>query len=509
MLRDLPYPGYTWSFTQHAIGLKPEVLYGFMKCAAPFGGHKKNYDEKITALMVAAGVLTANNRNGEEDAWRDYQQLLAELGLIYSTKICKTLTITDLGQRYLAGELGFSELIGIQSLRYQYPNGQKSTIQNRLSRELADNSISFPATLTELQVIKGVLIKPGTLILRVAIELLKSGNNPSLTASECQAFLLPCRQNAEWMMAVSEIISYRKGTSLDLRRVNFHSRRNIQDWFKFLSKSDFFDLDDSGLLVLTSFSMENIDLVESYCIDQEDINSFWIPNAFDIPSRMDWFDWFGHVPYASQRLLRVDAIDDVTYVEENFVAGLDEDAEEDNHDFSKDPRLNLRAVDLNFLGRDNFFHDSKNFDELVESVRMGAQKKHAKTLLHDRIIKKLAEKFINQGATVSADFNSIDLLAKWKGSEAAIFEVKTVTRRSAQTRLRTAIGQIQEYSYRHSQSGGQRHDLVIVLNIDVPNNSWQKKFLTEQLGIGLMCQVESGEYAYAPHGAQTSRYWTS
>src|SRR5579872_7159076 len=94
---QLPYPGHTWSFTQHAIGLEPKTIYDFLNCAAPFVGQKTGYDRRITSLMIAAGILTANEREGVPDAWRDYQQLLAEIGLIYSTKISSTLKITELG----------------------------------------------------------------------------------------------------------------------------------------------------------------------------------------------------------------------------------------------------------------------------------------------------------------------------------------------------------------------------------------------------------------------------
>jgi len=83
--------------------------------------------------MIESNILTSNLRDDVPDAWRDYQQLLAELGLIYSTKISPTLYLTNLAHMFLAGELGFSELVGMQALRYQYPNGQKSTIGARLT----------------------------------------------------------------------------------------------------------------------------------------------------------------------------------------------------------------------------------------------------------------------------------------------------------------------------------------------------------------------------------------
>lgn len=505
MIRPLPYPGHTWSFTQHAVGLNPRTLYDFLKCAAPFEGEISGYDEKITVLMIASGILTANERDGQSDAWRDYQQLLAELGLIYSTKICRALTITELGQMFLAGEIGFSELIGIQALRYQYPNGQKSTIQARLQGELAAALIPAPETLTELQANHQVLVKPGLLILRVLLELYDAGHNPSLSVSECQAFLLPCKNNAEWPAAFSEIIAYRDSPS-DIDYINRHARRNIQDWFKFLQKSDFF-VDDARQISLSAFSLNSLATVKSYCASQEDAATFWFPTQFDIADRLEWFSWFGHVPYAAQKLLRAEPEKDAEYVEENFVAGLEEERDEDESVAVDNAGLNLKPVDLEHLGRDTAFTFTGDIDALVENLRKGAQKRHAKTLLHDRIVKGLAEAFIAQGAKVESDPDSIDLLSVWPDGHSAIFEVKTVTRRSIQGRLRTAIGQVEEYAYRHLSAGSPASDRVVVVNAEIEGTAWQRSFLTEHLEIGLICKPSTSYSAYAPDSSLTKDHW--
>lgn len=505
MTRPLPYPGHTWSFTQHAVGLNPKTLYGFLQCAAPFEGEVEGYGEKITSLMIASGILTANERDGVADAWRDYQQLLPELGLIYSTKICHALTITELGQMFLAGEIGFSELIGIQALRYQYPNGQKSTIQARLRGELVAASVASPATLTELQADHQVLIKPGLLILMVLIELYDAGHNPSLSPSECQAFLLPCRDNTEWPAALSEIIAHRSSPS-GIDSVNRHSRRNIQDWFKFLQKSDFF-VDDSGQISLSAISLNNLDTIKSFCSSQEDVATFWIPTQFDIPARLGWFTWFGNIPYAAQKLLRAEPEKDAEYVAKNFVAGLEEERDEDEAIAVDNASLNLKPVDLEHLGRNTPFNFTDDIAALAESLRKGAQKRHAKTLLHDRIVKALAEAFIAQGATVESDPDSIDLLAAWPDGHSAIFEVKTVTRRSIQGRLRTAIGQVEEYAYRRQSAGSPPSDRVVVINAEIEKTAWQRSFLTEHLKIGLICKQSTSYSAYAPASSLTKHHW--
>jgi hypothetical protein len=504
--RTLPYPGHTWSFTQHAVGLSSSTLYNFLQCAAPFEGEVENYDEKITSLMMNSGVLTANERDGSPDAWRDYQQILAELGLIFSTKICRALTFSDLGHMFLAGEIGFSELIGIQALRYQYPNGQKSTIQNRLRNELNSANLSLPQTLTELQINQQILIKPGLLILRILVELYEANLSAYLTTSECQAFLIPCRKNDEWPIAISELINHRKSPT-EIDSIYRHSRRNIQDWFKFISKSDFFKLDDPNTIRLSSYSLSNIELIKNILSEQENPKSFWIPINFDINSRLDWFFWFGHAPFQMQSILRSDLYDK-EYFESNYVAGIEIDEIDEASPTPTFSQINLKPLDLDFLSRQTILKSSDNIEKLAENIRQGLQKRHAKTLLHDRIVKKLAQNFISQGAQVLADSDSIDLLASWPNGS-AIFEIKTVTRRSLQGQIRSAIGQVQEYDYRRQKNGIPPSDKVIVINTELENDAWQKDFLNDFLGIGLICITDKYYQGNAPTHLITKEYWVS
>lgn len=506
MPRSLPYPGHTWSLSQHAVGLNPKTLYDFLKCAAPFEGQVSGYDEKITNLMIASGVLTANEREGAPDAWRDYQQLLAELGLIYSTNIVRALTLTELGHMFLAGELGFSELIGTQALRYQYPNGQKSTIQSRLRTALEAASITASGTLTEFQANQGILLKPGTLILRVLLELLRNSQNPFLTTAECQAFLLPCRTNRDWPAAYAEVVAHRNSTS-NIESVNRHTRRNIQDWFKLLCKSDFFESDGANTIRLSSYAMSNLDLVQSYCELQEDTHSYWIPTGFDQEGRRQWFDWFGHLSYETQTVLRSDVTNESEYISKNYISGAEE--EEDETILSLTSGVNLTPLNLVHLGRETKFEFSGDIEALVESLRKGAQKRHAKTLLHDRIIKELAESFITQGAKVESDPNSIDLFAAWPDGNTAIFEVKTVTRRSLQGRLRSAIGQVEEYAYRRQIAGAGKADKVIVVNTELTSSAWQTDFLTQHLGIGLICKSLHTYRGFPAISSKSQIYWAN
>lgn len=505
MPRALPYPGHTWSFTQHSIGIKPNTIFSLLACAAPFEGQtRKEYPEKITELIIQSEILTPNWREGKNDAWRDYQQVLAELGLIVSTKICPTLTLTVLGHMFLAGEIGFSELIGSQAFRYQYPNGQKTTIQSRQKKELQEASLPCPETLIELQVNNGVLLKPGLLVFRVLLELQRVGADSCLSLEECQAFLLPCRTNAEWQVAVAEIISNRSNP-VDLSKVNQHSRRNFSDWFKLLGKSDFFTLESAGKLQLSHFAHIDIDGFVQHCEEQGQAETYWIPVSFEQTERLDWFRWFGSLPLQNQVAIRLDVEKDRPYLEENYPLGISEEGNEAIH--VETQAINLSPLDFDALGQTVALELPSDPSELAEKLLRGMQKRLAKAQLHDQIVKELAVRFQAQGATVLDDPDSIDLYAEWPSGESAIFEVKTVTRRTISGQIRTAVGQVEEYEYRRLQEGNNKSDRIVVINSEVGQGAWRVGFLTEYLGIGLICNATNAYCAYAPQQSLTSQFW--
>lgn len=505
-MRPLPYPGYTWSFTQHAIGTEAETLYKFLSCASLYEGAGKGCGSKINLHLVADGLLTANVRDGVVDAWRDYQQILAELGLIYSTKLTSTLRLTEAAHMYLAGELGYSDLMGMQALRYQYPNGQKFTIQSRLSNELNSVSMKQPGTLIELQMQTGVLIKPGALLLRILIELYTAGKVPSITVEECRAFVLPCCKNQEWPDALAEILAYRKNAS-KISSVHPHAQRNVQDWFSFLHTSDLF-VRNKNTLSLTRHAISNIVGVTEALNAEEEVGSFWIPQGYDIPARLQWFDWFGHIGLSVQKISNEELSEE--YIAENFVTGLMDDDVLEEHVFSSEKDIALLPLDVNALLKQREFKPSeKGGQEMLDRANLGAFRRHSKTVLHDRIVAVLAKKLAATGAVLQEDRNSVDLLAQWEGgSKEAIFEVKTVTMRSLPNRLRMAVGQIEEYAFRRRAFTQIAPDKVIVLNASIPKEAWQVDFLLNNMNIGLLCtDADSVLAGYAPKDCATSFHW--
>jgi len=195
----LPYPGYSWSFSQHMGKVSPRELFSLLAITYRYR-YKSNYESLINKAIVDEKVLTANIRtdSGQVDAWRDYQQILAELGLIYSTRYEALPHLTPIGLAYIDGTIGYSELLSTQVLSYQYPNGHKTTISNSLKNKLLAANFSIPRSRVELDANSGVLVKPGVLILQILVELYRNREQPTLNTRECLFALVPTKTNNDW-----------------------------------------------------------------------------------------------------------------------------------------------------------------------------------------------------------------------------------------------------------------------------------------------------------------------
>jgi hypothetical protein len=504
MSRPLPYSHFKWSFAQHDVGLAAESLYKFLRIAAAFEGDSSANGEKITALMMAENILTPNERDGTPDAWRDYQQILAELGLIYSTRLVNTLRLTPVGRLYLSGGIGYSELIGLQALRYQYPNGQKSQISPNAKASLGPH---LRETLTESQAALGILVKPAVLVLRVLLELSRRGADSSLSLDECLACLLPCRSNEEWELAVEDVLRSR-APSPRAAGLHPHARRNAQDWFRFLLRTDFFEAAGEGSIRLSGYAIANSERLIEVCEKLGAPQSFWIPTDFSTTGRARWFDWFGSVDSTVIDLTRGNDVGE-EYIEANYVEGLDDQVDDESDPLDGVSRvLVLSPVNIERLRDPLSVPKFENNSAITASrLRDGVLKRHAKTVLHNQLVAELAEALQMTGADVREDPNSVDILASWAGAGEAIFEVKTATRRTLQSRIRLAVGQVEEYAYRNRIDRGIVADKAIAVNASVAETSWYRDFLVQSMDIALICMTAGGRVAYVPEGSRTRQQW--
>lgn len=477
-----------------------------LQCALPFEGGTVRCGDKITELMVGYNLLTPNNRGGVESAWRDYQQVLSEFGLIYSTRISDVLALTDLGHMYVAGSIGYSELMSQQVLRYQYPNGQKYIIQSGLRKYLQNTSLENAQSVVDIQNICGVFVKPGVLVLHVLLELLRRGQLAKLTVFECRKFLLPSLTNLEWEVCVDEIIDHRKRASGD-DRTHWHANRNIQDWFKFLDQSDIFSA-SGGEISLSATAMNMLEELLHICRVEEDTSRFWVASDDSKQSCLSWFEWFGQLSLASQPALPDETTNDPTYIDKNFVRGL-EDADDDDGAGQASSQIVLSPLDLESLGNGDASGFKGDANKLLEAMLQGFQKRQAKAILHDQIVKEVGFRLQEQGATISCGHGSIDLFAEWKSGERAMFEVKTVTKRSIQSRIRSAIGQLQEYQYRQVLQGSEKSDLIIAINSQIDAAEWQSKFVTDHMSMGILCKTHTGYIGAGHPSLKSMHFWAN
>lgn len=500
LIRPLPHPGYTWAFSQHAAGFDEETVKGMLSCALPFEG-TANAGQRITELMQKAGLLTANLRDGKADAWRDYQQILSELGLIVSTKLEARLTLTNVAKALIADEISFHQLMSMQVLRYQYPNGQKHDRSPTLRRLLLENGQHVPDSLIELHVNTGVLVKPGLLVLQVLLGLLDSDEEATLSADECRAALVPCKTNAEADEAVDYIKSIRRLSS-DLTSVHNEQRlrRNIQDWFKLLKTTGLFDTDGRSYISLSASAIDTVEELRRICDLEAQPIKFWLPTNYDQSGRLTWFEHYGRFSSSFEAVANLEALEDGT-PSTGGEASLD-----DEMPVVQGP-VRLMDFDKSKLFDKDLPNLSGSLDELAKNVLDGAMKRHAKSILHDQIVSKYAERFVSQGAEVKMDPNSVDIFVKWNPQEIAIFEVKTVSQRSLTNRIRFAVGQVKEYAYRLKTETGEEPEQVIIIDRPIEPDSWQRDYLNNYMGIGLVCSSEADESIYSQKGSVTSPYW--
>ncbi|MEF2231867.1 MAG: hypothetical protein V3571_13125 [Pseudodesulfovibrio sp.] len=483
-----PYPSYSWPISQH-IGpaANKKVVYALLSAAYKYAG-KENYQDLITDDLVKQGILTPNHRQdlNKDQLWRDYQQILPELGLIISTKYTNGRIVpTPIGMACLDGAIGFSELVTTQCLNYQYPNGHKN-FSSSLRKILKSSGVTLPSKMFELDTSHGVLIKPALLLLRILLELNMDKRENIITPLECLHALVPIKTNSDWEIGFNYLCKI-KGSSLarDTRRI-----RHIQEWFRLLNLTDIFIGDGRGLS-LTAYAKNNIKALLALCDKLSESNSYWIPQTDSAQAEaFSWFTHFGN-PKLALQWLRTDSDMDSSYVTDNYPLGFEIDKSPQVGQQGLSPGLTLAPIAMRKTEQTSAANDpTVNQDKIIEGMRKRAQQ----TRLHDSIVYDAATLLKGKGFEVFEDRNSVDLLAI-NQQEELLIEVKTITLRNIASRLRLGVGQLAEYRYRREMNNRSRPSSVLVVSSGFDCPEWMTTYFENDIGMGLVSYIAAHNYS--------------
>lgn len=494
VIGNLPYPGYTWSLTQHLgkVASDPHILFALLVAANIYANHKDAAD-LITEYMIERGLLPPNIRQERPQIWRDYQQTLAEFGLIVSTSFTgDRIVITPIGSMWLDGSIGFSEFMGTQALRYQYPNGYKWQLSGRVREALKAEGASIPDTRTELDAQYGIQVKPAVLVLRVLLELLGNRDRTShLSARECLAALMPVSRNQDWPQALHNLKKYRNGTSNFIDKA---SLRHIQEWFRFLNCTDFCRILNDGSIGLSEYSLQNTSELLSLCKYHEDPSTFWLPLGTNRNENgWSWYNFYGTPDIRSQWLMPVAYLEDEDFVNRNYPEGVEVIENLEGLQAALDWSSHIALKGLEEKGQAEFEFKLRGERIDIAKLREASFKRQQRTTLHDQIVRQVAERFSHHSYSVKDDPQSVDLLAT-KGQAEIIVEVKTVTRRSLRNRLRLGVGQLAEYRYRRQIETHNRPTGILVLSSTDVFPKWLIDYFETDLHLGLVSLVRADSF---------------
>lgn len=488
MFPDLPYPGYVWRLNHHMGKATPALLYQILWAGNEYAT-LHDPAPRINEYLIANKLWTPNVRSdsGQPDAWRDYQQTLSELGLIYTQRITpeRRITLTPLGLALLDHSMGFSEIMTLQALRFQYPNGHHVQITREDREQIATTPYAGVRTYTELQQRTGVLIRPAVLAWRALRRLSDVGAVAELLPAEFDSYLMRCSTNGEYPAAVEAILRARDG-GVGLQRLGQNQRRDAGEWMRFLRFTAIFEgarRRQTGIRV-SRFGMDNAAEIDEMCAALEREESFWQPGNVNLGDKQRWYAEFGGIDLSIPNLPKPQPT--AKGAEEELSEGPEEDDESPTDNLPGGGRIQLRE----FQGLDVPEEANLNNNPLtIESV-YSAEVTRARHRLHDLMVVLIAETCRAKGAAVFDDPGSVDLLVQHNRLE-FIVEVKSVIPRNFVARLRYALGQVLHYDFLRSADSQVPRRKVIALAANVPHDSWSVKFLNEHLDMDVL-SLEAG-----------------
>lgn len=471
MFPTIPNFDLSWPITQHSGVISKEVITGLLNSCVLMNGLKIDSD-LINSKIIACGILTNNYRTDSNkiDAWRDYQQILSELGLIYSTRVTNNyIILTPIAVAFLDGSISYEELITLQLLKYQYPNGHKTQLSPSFKQALP--SSLQDCSFAEIQSSYGILLRPAVLIFQILVYLLEHHQAPSLTVDELQIYAVRCLTNSDADICAQSIIQSRKEAS-PLRPLP-RARRNIQDWIKLLAQSPIFRSVDFRSIELSDYAIEHLTECRSIIKSLLKPESYWLFSARQ-DYKKDWFAFYGNINLG---LEWINIEDSLKYTNSQYSDNISND---ENTPHYKSNIVYPSSVNLRTYSPTRHLASPSSNTIISEYDYKDSQKGY---YLHDSMVDFIAHRCASKGAEVYEDKQTIDLFVKFESKEFLI-EVKSITPSNFIKRLRFAIGQVNQYDYLIKPNTHRR--LGLAFTADIPAESWVIPFVTNHLNMDLL-----------------------
>ena len=469
MYPNIPYKGLSWPITQHSGVISESIIRGLINACMLCRGEAAD-SQVINEYIVSHNLLTSNFRadSGQVDAWRDYQQILSEFGIIYSTRVSQEILLTPLALAYADGDISYQELMTLQILKYQYPNGHKSQLSPSLKAEFD----SFPyESFTEFQTANGILVRPAVVVWLVLYHLISNGEENKITLDEMQTYVVRCLRNEDAALCAQTITDYRHNGISGLDPLP-RARRNMQDWLKLLNITPLFELSQNGQCIsLSSYSIEHFQDILEICKQLSSPESFWYYSG-SRDYKHDWFGFYGEFD------LNINLIPH----EETAIAPNTATTSPSQHHTNSGHIGNGEAREVSFQAYTPISLPQESGSRQVVSI-YDFKKSREGRKLHDEMVNIIAKRCVDKGAEVYYDSNTIDLYAKYKGND-FIVEVKSITPSNFVDRLRYAIGQVKQYDYMLQATMPRR--LGLAFTAPIPTNSWIIPFVTRHLHMDLL-----------------------
>ncbi len=484
MFPDPPYPACSWTLTQHMGVVTPRFLYELLGAAVTYRD-SADPPARINEHMTTQQLLPPNVRSdtGQPDIWRDYQQVLSELGLMFSTEVVPKITPTSLGLLYLDRHLSFAEVMTLQALRYQYPNGHKNQLSAKQRAALRGTQFENVNGLSRLQAVAGMQLRPAVLIWRILRLLQQENEDARLFVHEIHTYLMRCSTHDDTERCFQALRAARHG-GLRLQPGDERQARNASDWIRFLLNTPLFTGErygKSAYVALSQYAIDHADELDELCSRLENKDSFWMPSP-GLPEqritredRMSWYEVYGTVDLSLGAVPETGRSD-----EEEEYPDERQDEEEPERSLSIQPMtLGLREFDPSgFVGTNRQLPEGTTIDTSYDA----ALATHSKRL-HDQMVLLIHNVARARGAEVLTGL--ADLVVVYHGNEFVI-EVKSVTPRNFVQRLRYALGQVLHYDYLRSLESNAPRRRVVGLAAAVPKSMWCVPFVTEFLDIDLL-----------------------